>query len=310
MNNKAPRPATSVVAIARPSASLKWVAPCLLFFGLGLIVTDQIKPQLTNPVKMAVVDATTPVLSAIAHPVASVESAVSAGKELLFLHEENERLRLENERLRAWYVAAQRLSAENRDLRELVDYEAVWLNPKLSARVVADTGGAFARSVLIDHGRDREVAKGMPAVTSSGVVGRVQDVGHHSARILLMTDLNSRIPAMLEKNGERLVVAGDNSAQPRVHYVRADVPLAIGDQIVTSGVGGIFPAGLPLGTVTSLTPVTGRSELEARIQPSVNLSKLAIVSLLPTAIADDPLAEEAVPDQIELAPASEQATDG
>ncbi|MBV6632091.1 MAG: rod shape-determining protein MreC [Alphaproteobacteria bacterium] len=281
----------------------------MLLLGLGLIVVDRVRPEMTAGIRTGVADFTAPVMAAITDPVTAIDATMNWGQGLIALHSENERLRLENERLRAWYIAAQRLSAENRSLKTLVDYDANWLDPVLSARVVADTGGAFARSVLIDRGAQHGLTKGQPAVTARGIVGRVQDIGQQSARILLLTDINSRIPAMIQKNGDRVVVAGDNQSQPRLDYLVGETPLAVGDLVVTSGIGGIFPAGLPIGTVSSLEEgVVGG--FTARLDTSVDLPRLAAVSLMPIARPSTPEAAPAVEEAEGAAAESSAGSEG
>jgi len=308
VNANRPRPSTSVMSVAKPAPSLRWLAPGLLIAGLMLVGVDIARPQAATQIKAAVVDGLAPIFSAVANPAQTVGSWVDAGYGVLAIYEENQRLQAENERLRAWYIAAQRLSAENRELQELVNHQGSWPEPVLSSRVIADTGGAFARSLLLDQGLDQGVVRGMAAMTAQGVVGRVQTAGRHSSRLLLLTDINSRIPAMLEKNGERLVVAGNNQSRPELQYLRDDVPVTVGDAIVTSGIGGIFPKGLPLGSVAALEVDLEGRPTRILMQPSVDFARLGMVSLLPPVVIEEPVAPtavQAVPDADEAVAADE-----
>ena len=277
------------MSVAKPAPSLRWLAPGLLIAGLMLIGVDLARPHVAASVKTAVIDGVAPIFSALANPSQTVGNWLDAGYGMVAIYQENQRLQAENDRLRAWYIVAQRLSAENRQLQELVNHQGSWSEPVLSSRVIADTGGAFARSVLLDHGLDHGVVRGMAAMTAQGVVGRVQTAGQHSARLLLLTDINSRVPAMLEKNGERLVVAGNNQARPELQYLRDDVPVTVGDVIVTSGIGGIFPRGLPLGSIAAIeTDSEGRPN-RIVMQPSVDFARLGMVSLLPPVVIEEPI---------------------
>lgn len=278
------------MSVAKPAPSLRWLAPGLIVTGLMLIGLDLARPNAVAQVKATVVDGMAPVFSVLADPAQAVGNVLDTGYSMIAIYQENQQLKAENDRLRAWYIAAQRLSAENRELQQLVKLDAVWADPVLSARVIADTGGAFARSLLLDRGVNDGVMRGMAAMTAQGVVGRVQTAGERSSRLLLLTDINSRIPAMLEKTGDRLVVAGNNQSKPELQYLRQEVPVAVGDMVLTSGVGGIFPAGLPLGTVTEVVVDGEGRRIRIALQPSVDLARLGYVSLLPSVRLDEPVA--------------------
>ena len=122
----------------------------------------------------------------------------------------------------------------------------------VTARVVADNGGAFVRSVLVAAGSQDGVRKGDAAVTGEGLVGRVAEVGNRSARILLLTDINSRIPVVIERSRDQGILAGDNSDNPRLLYLSHGSQLLAGDRVVTSAAGGALPPGLPIGIVKSV----------------------------------------------------------
>ena len=87
-------------------------------------------------------------------------------------------------------------------------------------------------------------------MTGDGLVGRVAELGDHAARILLLTDLNSRVPVVIEETRERAILSGDNTERPALAYLPPDARVSSGQRVVTSGSGGVLPAGLPIGTVT------------------------------------------------------------
>src|SRR4029077_2184983 len=137
----------------------------------------------------------------------------------------------------------------------------------LTARVVADSGGAYVRSVMVYAGSENGVARGQAAVTGDALGGRVAEVGSRAARGLLVTDLNLRVPVIVEGSQQRALLSGDNSERPYLRYLDTGAVIRIGDRIVTSGQGGVFPPGLPVGVVASL-------EGEApRVEPYVELSR-------------------------------------
>ena len=116
--------------------------------------------------------------------------------------------------------------------------------------------------------------KGQAVINNEGLTGRVVSAGQHSARILLLTDLNSRIPVIMESSREKAVLAGDNTPHPRLKFLAVDARVNVGDRIVTSGQGGVFPPGLPVGVVSLV------SEERALVQPYVNWDRLEHVTVL------------------------------
>ena len=192
------------------------------------------------------------------------------------VYRDNLRLAEENERLLGWQQVALRLSAENAELRDLSKLVSEPAISFVTARVIADSGGAYARSVMVNAGRDNGVARGQAAMTGEGLVGRVAEVGSRAARVLLITDLNSRVPVVVDGTRQRAILAGDNSARPSLRYVDAGGTIRIGDRIVTSGQGGVFPPGLPVGVVAGVDSEGAegralRSFIAARLPPARRL---------------------------------------
>src|SRR5262249_11944897 len=196
-----------------------------------------------------VTDAFIPVIDALARPASGISWVSDRLALLAASHAENARLREENERLLEWEQLARRLEAENRILRELLRFTSEQAPTGVAARVIADAGGSFARSVVIAAGSRDGVARGQIAVAAEGLVGRVGGVGGAGSLGLWIARLNGRARVLIESSRRRAILAGDNSGRPRLVFFGAGTRPQAGDRVVTSGNGGVFPPGLPVGTV-------------------------------------------------------------
>lgn len=180
-------------------------------------------------------------------PFAAVRRASDYVSELARIQAENERLRAENEELRAWYDLAQamvdKMQRYERLLNVVPDPEADFVH----ARMVAETAGPFVRGRLLNAGEEVGVAPGQAALSERGLVGRVVTAGRRSARVLLLTDLNSRVPVMADRSDVRAILSGDNTDNPRLEFLPRGHGLREGDRIVTSGDAGQLPRGLAVG---------------------------------------------------------------
>jgi rod shape-determining protein MreC len=243
-----PRPITRIASPVRTWAQrLTYVL--LVGGAFALMLMGKTDAVLVERVRSAVTDALTPIMAAIERPVSALENGVENAKNLWALREQNAALLAEREALLQWQAVARRLEAENRELRAMLAMAPDPRTRYVSARVIGNSAGAFVREVLIAAGSRDGISKGQAALTGEGLAGRVTEVGERSARVLLLTDINSRIPVLLEASRHRAILAGDNSNQPRLLFLPPGVVPAAGDRIVTSGDGGAFPAGLPVGIV-------------------------------------------------------------
>ncbi|MBI3454007.1 MAG: rod shape-determining protein MreC [Rhodospirillales bacterium] len=269
----------------RPGPMLRLAAPlkvlvhrftflALIAVSLGMMVLGKAEAPLVERVRVTVVDAVVPVLDALSRPVATVAEIGQKVTEFTDVYAENARLREENERLLQWQAVARKLEAENRSLRDVTRFAVEPQRAYVSARVVADAGGSFVRSVLVVAGTADGVAKGQTAVTGEGLVGRVGETGARSARILLLTDLNSQVPVFLETTREPAILAGDNSDRPKLVFLPANARPQVGERVVTSGHGGVFPPGIPVGIVASA------GEGGIRIKPFVEFHRLEHVRIV------------------------------
>lgn len=257
----------------------------LLMLSVGLIILGKLDSVLIERGRAVVVDLMAPVLDAVAQPIGSIKKGVATVDAWFNLYAENRALHEENERLRAWASTARRLAVENAAYRNLLHVRNEPRAHFVTTRIVAESGGPFARSVVVDSGAAAGVKAGQIGLSGSGVVGRVLAAGEHSARILLLTDLNSRVPVALEGVGARGVLEGDNSSLPRLSYLPGMVRVHPGDRVVTSGIGGMFPPGLPIGAVEAVTNGV------VRVRPWVRFETLDFVK-----IVDYDAVPETVPD--------------
>jgi rod shape-determining protein MreC len=240
--------------------------------------------------RTGVLDFAAPVMEVLSQPAAVVANTVENAKQLYWLRTENERLREENAKLREWQATAQELQSENAALRDFLRMAPETQARFITARVIADPGGAFVRSAIVNVGRRHGVEKGQAVMNADGLVGRVFDIGFHSARILLITDINSRLPVLVESTRDRAILAGDNGDRLKLVFLGATSEVSVGDRVVTSGQGGMFPAGLPVGTVSAIG--TGA----VRVAPLVNFDRLEMVRIVDYGFAALP------PSSIEVAP--------
>lgn len=164
---------------------------------------------------------------------------------------QNAELRSELRRMQTWKEAALQLEQEN---ARLLDLNNVRLDPRLTyvtGVVLADSGSPFRQSVLLNVGARDGLVEGWATMDGIGLVGRISGVGENTARVILLTDASSRIPAVIQPSGQRAIVAGDNSAAPPVDFLENPDLVRPGDRVISSGDGGIFPAGLLIGQIAA-----------------------------------------------------------
>lgn len=201
------------------------------------------------------------------------------------VYEQNQELRRELQAMRAWRETAIQLGQEN---ARLLDLNQVILSPNLtyiSGAVLADSGSPFRRSVLLNIGYDVGVKDGWAAMDGLGLVGRISGVGAKISRVMLVTDPNSQIPITIQPSGARAILSGDASEEPIIDFLENVNALNVGDRVVTSGDGGVFPSDLLVGQVMQGSDRRWRVRLSAEIN---RLEFLRILRARPLEVIDGP----------------------
>ncbi len=254
-------------------ALAKLTLPVLIALAFGLMLLGKADALLAERARMALADALAPLFAVIAEPIASVQRVADEAEGLLALRTENARLKDENDKLRQWQAVALALDAENATLKANLRWVPDPAPSYVTARVVADAGGVYARAVLLSVGPNHGITKGQIALDERGLVGRVTELGSRSARVLLMTDINSRIPVILENSRARAILIGTNGGRPRLQHWPEGVMPAEGERVVSSAEAGAFPAGLPVGVVHY------SANNVPEVDPAARLDRLEVVRI-------------------------------
>jgi rod shape-determining protein MreC len=238
-----------VRAIPLPFGGRRHASLFFLLVAAIFLTFSALSPQGASDVRARLSDLMAPTLQVVSAPVQNAVSFVRGVSGLAHMQSENQRLLEENIQLKAWYQTAQNLQMENEALQALLK---VKIHPKsnfITARILTDTGNRFVKSLLVTAGSGDGVHKSQAVISEDGAIGRIVEVGQNVSRILLMTDINSRIPVMIEDGAFHAILAGQNDANPVLEHLPADVTIKDGSRIITSGRGGIFQPGLPVGRV-------------------------------------------------------------
>ena len=245
-------------ALFRIAAPLKSLVQRFMYLGLiaaafGLMLLGKVDAVLVDRVRAEVTDVVAPILEALSRPVATVSKGIQNFQELVVIREENAILKKQNARLMQWQTVARKLLAENIALQNLLGVVHDKNANYVSARVIAGSGGAFANMLIVNAGEIDGVRKGQVVISDRGIIGRISGVSNRSARVLLITDINSRIPVLIENNRTRAIMTGTNTSRTKLIHLPPGARVTPSDRIITSGHGGAFPSGLPVGVVASVS---------------------------------------------------------
>lgn len=273
---------------------------------LGIFVVWRIDSPRVERFRAQVVDTVVPSMEWAMVPVTATVNLVRDFQSYQRLSEQNQELRSELRLMRAWKEAALQLEQEN---ARLLDLNNVRLDPRLTyitGVVMADSGSPFRQSVVLNVGERDGIVDGWATMDGIGLVGRISGVGSDTSRVILMTDASSAIPATIQPSGQTALIAGDNTPAPAVEFLENRELVRPGDRVITSGDGGVFPAGLLIGQI-SVDP-GGR----LRVRLSADFERLEFLRVLRYNAA--PLIRDpggiVGPERPEAALAPEEAGDG
>lgn len=254
----------------------------LLSFGLYflcavLLVLSRIGHTALEDARDGIVDLSEPLLELASVPAVEARRFVDRVALNVRVHQnavgEIDRLTKENEELKQWQWRTQLLERKVAHLRKLLHAAEEPALVYASGRIIADARGPFVRSALVNLGRKDGVRIGYAVINGDGLVGRTVEAGDSVARVLLLNDLNSRIPVIVGPNGARGLALGDNSAELQLDFVEEGAAIYAGDEVYTSGSDGVLPRGLRVGMVVGEPGAY-------KVHPFAELDSLDSVSVL------------------------------
>lgn len=252
----------------------KFAIVILFISAFVLMLLNKTETILVEKTSSLATDVVSPMVDLLVIPARSIAGMYDYFRGLKEVYKDNEALREENKRLLAMYDKTRVLEVENRLLANLLNYVPPAEAKYITARVVAEEGDGFSHSVIAYTGGNRNVRKGQVALGERGIIGRVDKVGQMYSKIIMITDINSKIPVMVERTRVRGVLSGDNTPTPKMIFIPLDAELNVGDRIVTSGIAGVFPPGLPVGRVSSI------EKNNVKIKPFNALGSLEFVRIV------------------------------
>jgi len=199
---------------------------------------------------------------------------------LVGLEKENQALKRELQELRLQMNRYQEAALANERLRALLNFKKSIATPLLPAQLVAFDPSGWFQTILIDKGRNDGVVQDMAVVSAEGLVGRVIGVGNQHSKVLLIIDGNSAVDAFIQRSRARGVLVGLGREMCLLKYVQRNEDVQVGDKVISSGMGGVFPKALLVGTVREV--VRGSSGLFQRVEvePAANFSRLEEVMVV------------------------------
>ena len=246
----------------------------LVILLLALFLLWRIDSPRVERFRTALVDAVVPSFDWALVPVTRAVGMFEDFQSYTRIYEQNQELRRELQQMKAWKEAALQLEQKN---ARLMDLNQVRMDPKLThvtGVVLADAGSPFRQSVLLNVGSRDGIRDGWATMDGIGLVGRIAGVGERTSRVILLNDSNSRIPVTVQPSGQKALLSGDNTPAPPLDFLENPDLVRPGDQVVTSGDGGMFPAGLLVGQVAQ------GSDRRLRVRLSADYERLEFLRVL------------------------------
>lgn len=260
--------------------SVLFTTGSLLFLSLALLVTNTRTSRRIDPLGVVFLEIITP----ISHLLSSVSSTMSGTwhtyVDLVGVRQEREWLRRRVRELESQAERAFTMESQNARLQALLDLREGMPGQSVAARITGVDASGLFRTATVNKGERDGVQKGMAVVSPAGVVGRVVSTSPNAARVLLLEDPSSGVDVLVQRSRARGIVEGSLNGGCQLKYVKHREDLRVGDLVATSGLDGIFPKGVAVGTISRLSREEGGLFQTAEVEPAVDFNKLEEVMVV------------------------------
>jgi rod shape-determining protein MreC len=264
-----------------------WIWALLIFIALFFISSNLGGSRSWNPSEQFVIEIIAPFQKFIKKTINITEDLWLKYFGLINIHNENMRMKKELDALKRENYLYQEVLATNQRLEQLLQFKDSTDQPVIAAQVIGTDPTGWFQSVIIDKGKNDGIKLNMPVVNADGVVGKLVSVSYNYSKVLLIIDQNSAIDCIIQRSRDNGIVKGLSSKVCTLDYVLKSSDVHIGDIVVTSGLGGIFPKGIPVGEVIEVKDPAGELFKDVKIRPVVDFSKLEELLII---LKEDPLA--------------------
>jgi rod shape-determining protein MreC len=223
------------------------------------------------------------VLKITSIPIRIISYPVHEIKKILYYHrtfDEYKRLKEEADALKARLVGLEEVVLENTRLENLLKFKRQLVYSSVVANVIGRDPSYWNSTMIIDKGLSNGVRQGMPVVNASGVVGKIAEVGQDSSKVILLTDPQFSVAALIQEPRESGLVSGTLQGVCRMKYIRSDAKISVGDKVITSKLSSSFPDGLLIGEIISVDEGANKSTVESLIRPAVSFSQIEEVLVI------------------------------
>lgn len=221
-----------------------------------------------------------PVQNAITWTIDTTWDGIEGYLLLLHTRDVNRELSEENRKLFKEIAGFQEMALENHRIKKLIEFNDPIAGKKIIARVIAQDVSPEFRSLRLDKGYEKGIVKGMAVITPEGIIGRVLRVSKDFSDVLTLLDSSSAIDGIIQRSRSRGVIEGLSESSLTMKYLRRTDDIQVGDQVLTSGIGGIFPKGLSIGKISNVSKQNFGITQKVEVSPSVDFSKLEEVTVI------------------------------
>ncbi len=257
-----------------------WIWILFVCFVLFMLSSSSGQRPSWNPVEQVIIEITAPLQKLIKQTVNTAEDLWLSYFYLVNLRHENRQLKRKVDGLGAENSRYRELLTTHERLKGLLQFKQAINRPVLAAQVIGRDPTGWFKSIVIDKGNRAGLRPNMPVVNASGVVGRIVSISPNYAKVLLIIDQNSAVDCLIQRSRDRGIAKGASTEIFKLDYVVKSSDVAVEDMVVTSGLGGVFPKGLPVGQISEVNEISGELFKDIKLRPAVDFSKLEEVLVI------------------------------
>lgn len=241
---------------------------------LVLIITSKIRRDVTDDISMFFTDISEPIVRVGSSPFNKIISSFTDLNELMIARSENKILREENEKLKALYIKSLNINEENKELKALIKYIGIRSVKYHVARFIGYSHQLYSNKAFIDAGSKQGIKEDSIVTGKNSLIGRISQVGADKSRVLLVTDINSKIPIITSRSRTRGILVGNNTSLMEIAYLENNHGILVGDMVFTSGDGDSLPPGILIGVVKKV------SQNYVAVQMAEDISNVNLVGIV------------------------------